>query len=173
MQTCLLCFSLIIAYILIRLYRIGKTSAARTKETSEAGAAARIRTQAMRRTGSKGNKRQLNRQAEEAYKAACVDATAWLKVCVYKSLPLHVFPYFLKANPSCTTCSFFHWYFSLAHAYRHVKFKRRVIPNDGNCCLGMLIKGICTMICSMYIRCLKYRAKARLCARHRGPAAGT
>lgn len=49
------------------------------KEASGAAVAARTRAQAMRRTGSKGNKRQLNRQAEEAHKAACVDATAWLK----------------------------------------------------------------------------------------------
>jgi hypothetical protein len=49
----------------------------------------------MRRTGSKGNKRQLNQQAEEAYKAACVDATAWLKVCVYKSSTFLIFPQFL------------------------------------------------------------------------------
>jgi hypothetical protein len=53
-----------------------KTSAAKTKEASEAAVAARTKAQAMRRIGSKGNKRQLNQQAEEAYKAACVDGTA-------------------------------------------------------------------------------------------------
>jgi hypothetical protein len=71
-----------------------RASAARTKEASEAVAAARTIAQAMRRTGDKGNEMQLNRHAEEAYKAACVDATAWLKVCVYKSSPFLIFPYF-------------------------------------------------------------------------------
>jgi hypothetical protein len=62
-------------------------------------------------------------------------------------------------NPSCTTCIFVHWYFSLVCAYRHVKFKRRAIPFDGDWCLGRLIKRMCKVICSMCIRCLRCRAK--------------
>jgi hypothetical protein len=83
-------FTLIIAYIYIILYLC--TSAARTKNASEAADAPETIAQAMRRNGRKGNKRQLNRQAEEAYKAACVAATTWLKVSVYKSLHFLNFP---------------------------------------------------------------------------------